>query len=49
MIAVEGDPAVDDLPPSPVSFKTEMIYEKIDIEIPGKPDQGRHHLFTGAD
>jgi hypothetical protein len=49
MIAVEHDPAIDDLPPTPVSFKSQMIDEKIYIEMPGKPDKGRHHLFTGSD
>jgi hypothetical protein len=49
MIAVERDSAIDDLSSTPVSFKSEMIDKKINIEIPGQPDKGRHHLFTGAD
>jgi hypothetical protein len=49
VIAVERDPAIDDLSPTPISFKSKMIDEKINIEIPGELDKGGHHLFTGAD
>jgi hypothetical protein len=49
VIAVEGDPAIKDLSTPPVSFKPEMIDDKVNIEIPGKPYQGWYHLFTRAD
>jgi len=49
VVAVEGDPAVKDLSTPTVSFKPKMIDDKVNIEMPGKPDQGWHHLFTGAD
>jgi hypothetical protein len=48
MVAMDGDTAIDDLPPTPVSFKSQVIYEEIDIEFPCKPYQGGQHLLSRA-
>ena len=46
---MEGNSTFNNFTTMTISFKTEMIYEEVDIERTGKPDQGWYHLFTRTD
>jgi len=49
MVTMEGNSTLNNFTTLTISFKTEMIYEEVDIERTGKPDQGWYHLFTRTD